>query len=180
METFTSIKDIITNPGYKEQRRKSIKNLPLNAIDPPIVNLISKINKLSCCFTLQCCYGHFLHKQQQNTHCCESLPILRVKSSIEYRIAYIAFCLEESILGKQLFKNLMDIPSIDPDYIQVGCAGWFWQRQINSYALQVEPKRFMEKDSCKLDYEEVVHVQKVRDAFFLKIDQVINDHVRNS
>lgn len=31
------------------------------------------------------------------------------------------------------------ITAIEPDYLQFGSADWFWERWLNSYALQVEP-----------------------------------------
>ncbi len=43
------------------------------------------------------------------------------------------------------FHDLRQIPAIDPEYIQFGCAEWFWEAQVNSYALQVEPMRHMTK-----------------------------------
>ena len=67
---------------------------------------------------------------------------------MEYKIAYIAFCIENSLLGRKLFESLKEITAIDPEYVQFCCAEWFWKRQINSYALQVEPDRLKRKDTA--------------------------------
>lgn len=84
---------------------------------------------------------------------------------MEYRIAYIAFCIENSDLGKLLFDTLKRIADIEPENIQFCCAEWFWKRQINSYELQVEPDRFKFEDKVILDYREALKIEEVRDEF---------------
>ncbi len=86
--------------------------------------------------------------------------------SATYRIAYVAVCLENSERGQALRQSLARIPAIDPDYIQFGSAGWFWERRVNSYALQVEPRAHMLKDEAILGPAEARHTQAVRDLFF--------------
>jgi hypothetical protein len=70
---------------------------------------------------------------------------------------------------------LRDIPSIEPEYIQFGCSEWFWERQVNSYALQVEPKDYMTKDRLTLDYWEALHIEKVRKKFFAQLRKLVQD-----
>ena len=68
---------------------------------------------------------------------------------------------------------------IDPENIQFCCAEWFWKRQINSYALQVEPERFKEKDRAILNYREALHIEKTRDEFFIELEKLLQQHRAN-
>ena len=174
METFRGIICLGPNLGYLEQRRKSLYRLDLASIDEPITGLIDSINQLSYCFTLQCCYGHFLHDHQSGPRNADALPESASNASVEYRIAYVALCLQNNRAGKRLFGELGRLPSIDPAYIQFGCAGWFWEQQVNSYVLQVEPKRFKTKDRIVVDYQEALHIQRVRDRFFSQLEEMIS------
>ena len=94
-------------------------------------------------------------------------------TTVEYRIAYVAVCIENSRLGKALLERLGKLPALDPAYIQFGCAEWFWTRQVNSYALQVEPQRFKEKDTCMVEYKEALHLEKIKQSFFIQLKQLI-------
>ena len=141
METFTESKELVENPHYQDQRQKSLAGLSDDMIDEPIIELINGFNKLPYCFTLQSCYGHFIYSGQNDPHYLEPLPMTDTIARVEYRIAYIAFCIDNSDLGRMLFDDLKGIADIDPENIQFCCAEWFWKRQVNSYALQVEPDR---------------------------------------
>ena len=173
METFTAPKEFIYNPRFGKQRQKSLSDLDLTIIDPPIFDIIKTFSMLPFCFTQQSCYGHFVYEFRQDPKNIEPLPAEAVNSKIEYRLAYIALCLQNNDQGKKLFQDLKQIPNIDPDYIQFGSADWFWKQQVNSYALQVEPKRFMTKDSIFISYEEALHIEKVRNEFFNEIKMII-------
>jgi hypothetical protein len=105
----------------------------------------------------------------------EPLPVKDTIAKVEYRIAYIAFCIENSRLGKQLFEALKKITTIDSETIQFCCAEWFWKRQVNSYALQVEPDRFKRKDMAKIDYKEALHLEKVRNEFFSRLYELLEN-----
>jgi hypothetical protein len=166
LKTFTVLKDFVWNPCFKQQRLNELRALSNDMIDPPIIHIIHALNKMSCCFTLQSCYGHFVFRGQKNSHCCAPLPPAEPSEEILFRVAYIAFCLENSRSGKDLFSRLKQIPLMEPDYIQFGCANWFWQKQVNSYVLQVEPRRFKDRDKAVLSYQEALHVEKTRDDFF--------------
>ena len=61
----------------------------------------------------------------------------------------------------------------DPDYVQLGSADWFWDRHVNSYALQVEPARFMCMDEAVLDHVEALRVQERRDRFFQDLAELL-------
>ncbi|MBW1858987.1 MAG: hypothetical protein JRI70_02665 [Deltaproteobacteria bacterium] len=70
-------------------------------------------------------------------------------------------------------EDLRAIPSIDPDYVQFGCAEWFWQRHVNTYALQVEPLRHKTKDKALIGFQEALHVEKIRNEFFDVLNQMV-------
>ena len=178
METFTDLKDFVDNPCFHDQRKKCLSHLDIESIDPPIVELISGLAKLDYCFTLQSCYGHFLYNSQKNPYNVDPLPVSSRISKVDYKIAYIALCLENNTQGRFLFQNLREIPLIDPEYIQFGCAEWFWERQVNSYALQVEPKDYMTKDRLSVEYWEALHLEKVRDKFFTRLTKLVRDLLR--
>jgi len=177
METFTTVKDFVPNPHYHEQREKCLRELDMNSIDPPLIDLIEGFLSLPYCFTLQSCHGHFLHGGQRNSKNNEPLPVSKGISKVEYRIAYLALCIQDNEAGRGLFNELSEIPDRDPAYIQFGCAEWFWERQVNSYALQVEPDRHKTKDSLLVGYQEALHLQKIRDVFFNELRKVIEKRV---
>ncbi|MDA8135703.1 MAG: hypothetical protein M0T82_13875 [Desulfobacteraceae bacterium] len=169
METFTEPKALVENPHYWEQRQKSLTGLSDGMIDGPIIELINAFNKLPYCFTLQSCYGHFIYNGRNDPHNLAPLPLTDTIARVEYRIAYIAFCIENSDLGKLLFDTLKRIADIEPENIQFCGAEWFWERQVNSYALQVEPDRFKFEDKAILDYREALKIEKVRNEFFVRL-----------
>ncbi|MCU0613569.1 MAG: hypothetical protein MUD09_00650 [Desulfobacterales bacterium] len=169
METFTETKPLLDNPHYQAQRQMCLAGLHDGMIDTPIIEVIHALNQLPYCFTLQCCYGHFVYAGQDDPHNLEPLPLTHTIASVEYRIAYIAVCIENSDLGRLLLDALKGIADIDPQNIQFGCAEWFWERQLNSYVLQVEPDRFKFQDKATLDYPEALKVEKVRNEFFVQL-----------
>ncbi len=174
METFTDLKEFAENPHYQMQRAKSLRNLSDEMIDRPIVDLINGFNNLPYCFTLQSCYGHFVYSGK-DSHNLDSLPATDAIKRVEYRIAYVALCIENSALGRDLLTALQEITVLNPENIQLGCAEWFWERQINSYTLQVEPGRFKYQDTAILDYPEALHIEKVRNRFFWGLDQLLQN-----
>ena len=173
METFTELKELVNNPDYQDQRQKSLAGLSDVMIDAPIIDLIRGLNRLPYCFTIQCCYGHFVTKAQTDPHNLEPLPMNHTIDSVEYRIAYICLCIENSDQGKDLLAALGETPAIDPQNIQFGCAEWFWERQVNSYVLQVQPERFKHKDNDILENREALHIQKIKSELFARLYEVI-------
>ena len=166
METFTAPKALAGNPHFLKQRKQALSGLGDAVIDAPIVELIDALNRLPHCFTLQCCYGHFVYTGQNDRHNMQPLPKRDVPEQVEYRIAYVCICVENSEPGKGLLELLRQTVMIDPDNIQFGSAEWFWDRQVNSYALQVEPERFRHQDTAVLDYREALHIEQVRNQVF--------------
>ena len=169
METYIELKELAENPRYYLHRQKSLCNLSDDMIDEPIIKHINGFNKLPYCFTLQSCYGHFVYNGQNDIHNLDPLPARDTIFKVEYRIAYIAFCIENSLLGREILESLKGMTTIDPEYVQFCCAEWFWKRQINSYALQVEPDRFKHKDTAIIDSNEALHIEKIRNEFFIRL-----------
>ena len=178
METFTKLKELVENPHYQVQRQKILCDLTDDMIDMPIIDLINDFNKLPYCFTLQSCYGHFVCNSQKDSHNFEPLPVKDTSAKLEYRIAYIAFCIENSPLGSGLFEASKEIPAIDPENVQFCCADWFWKRQVNSYVLQVEPDRFKRIDSAIVDFKEALHIEKIRNEFFIRLYELLENTMK--
>ena len=174
METFTEFKPLVKTPSFIQQREKALNQLDINNIDAPIKKIIKSFAKLPYCFTLQSCYGHFLYNDQKNPKNLEPLPDSNKISQVEYRIAYIALCIQNNQQGRMLLQKLKKIPLIDPDYVQFSCADWFWKQQVNSYALQVEPERYKTKDKITVDFQEALHIEKVRNEFFRKLKKIFD------
>ena len=173
METYTELKELAENLHYRIQRRECLYSLTDDMIDMPIIKIIKGFNKVPYCFTLQSCHGHFVYSGQKDPHNIEPLPVTDTITEVEYRVAYIAVCIENSASGRETIKSLKEITNIDPKNIQFCCAEWFWTRQINSYVLQVEPDRFKHKDQAILDYKEAVYIEKVRNDFFDQLDKLL-------
>lgn len=175
METFSQPKSLTENPYYMERRRNCLASLDYASLDTPIVKIVYGFNAQACCFTLQSCFGHFIHEGQTDTHNLSPLPTDKITSPIEYRIAYIALCIENSDAGRLLIEDLKQVSDTDPHNIQFGCAEWFWQRQVNSFVLQVEPNRFKYQDRAALDYEEALGIEIVRNKFFTRLNTLLRD-----
>ena len=171
METFAQPKGFVHNPRFRHDREQATAALTLDAIDAPIRDVISAFGALPHCYTLQSCYGHFLHAAQRDPHSLLSLPASDI-GTVEYRIAYIALCIEESKAGRRLRSLLHQVTEIDPAYIQFGSPDWFWEQHVNSYALQVEPERFKDRDVAIIEYGEALCVQQVRGRFFERLRKV--------
>ena len=105
METFTEVKPFADNPDFQTQRLKKLKNLEFSIIDKPIVDIIRYILGFDYCFTLQSCYGHFVHIHQKDRHNVAPLSTFNIPEEIEYRLAYVAICLDNNDKGKELFNS---------------------------------------------------------------------------
>ena len=125
METFIEPKELEENLQFKKQKRKTLRGLKDSMIDKPIIDVVIGFNKLPYCFTMQSCFGHFVYNTQRDPNNIEPLPITDTITTVEYRIAYIAFCVENSESGIRFIKALDEITSIDSAYIQFCSAEWF-------------------------------------------------------
>lgn len=174
METYNELRKLVDNPGFHEQKQSALREIVPGEIDRPIRDLVNACNRLPCCFTLQCCYGHFLFSGRADPHNLLSLPAEDCgPPEVEYRIAYLVLGLENSGPGKELIRELQEITRLDPQNIQFFCADWFWDRQLNSYALQVEPERFKDRDRAVLPIREARQIEKLRTVFFLRLESML-------
>jgi hypothetical protein len=177
METFASYRAFVHNKNFDQQRKEALKQLDESGIDPPIIDIVRGFSKLHYCFTLQSCFGHFTYPGNRDLFNCKPLPRADDIDWVKYRIAYLAVCIQESTPGKQLLDDLAGIPAIDPQYIQFGSPEWFWDRQPNAYALQVEPAKYMMQDICRIEYREALHVEQVRNEFFDRIRDLLQSRM---
>jgi hypothetical protein len=70
---------------------------------------------------------------------------------------------------------LKEVTAIDPENIQFCCAEWFWDRQVNSYALQVEPDRFKRQDRATVGLQEALKIEKIRNLFFVRLYELLEN-----
>lgn len=173
METFMAYREMVPNPAFEDQRRKALGSLTNVQIDPPIVEMVNTLNRLPFCFTLQSCYGHFLYAGCSDPQNCNALPASISGDRVEYRIAYVAFCLDRSPEGERFLDNIKTIVDIDPEYIQFGCAQWFWDQQVNSYVIQVVPDGFKYQDVASLMPPQALVVEKRRHQFYDWLDRLL-------
>lgn len=174
METFTTPREFVDDPRFAKRREHALRDLVMEAIDEPLRRLIADFASFPYCYTMQSCYGHFLYKGRQDQNNLDPLPRGLETETVDYRIAYIALCIERSEAGRGLYRDLREITAIDPAYIQFGSAGWFWRRHANSYALQVEPERYRDRDRIFVPLHEARRLETVRNAFFARIGEIVD------
>ena len=177
METYVKAKSLIENPDFNKHRKIALGELSFDAIDKPIVEIIQKITSISYCFTLQSCYGHFLYVGQKDPHNIEPVSLNARDQEVEYRIAYLAICVQNNSRGRKLLEDISKIQSIDQTNIQYGSAEWFWERQINSFVVQVEPEKFKWQDRCVVGYTEAIKLEEVRSLFWQEINGIADKHI---
>jgi hypothetical protein len=181
METFTPPRPFITHPDYRRDRERSLRNLSQeilkNAIDPPLLPLVRECVSIPHCFTLQCCYGHFVQRLAPNLE--NLVPVSSTREPvgpIHYRIAYLALCIENSRNGRSLYHDLAEMTGLDPAFIQFGSADWFWDRMPNTYCIQLEPERLKEEDSGLVSWEEALRIEGLRGPFFSVLGEIVHRH----
>lgn len=173
METFTPPRPLVDNPRFEEQRRAALARLENARLDPPLTALVAAFNRLGCCFTLQSCWGHFLYPGESDPRNLAPLPPPGKVESVEYRIAYLALCVDSAPGGRAVLNELRRVVRIDPGFIQFGSADWFWVRQVNSYALQLMPERFRNRDRARLELAEARDVERLRAPMFVRLEQLL-------
>ncbi len=173
METFCAAKPMISDSEFEERRQAAITRIDLRQIDTPLRPLIERIATLPYCFSLQCCWGHFVHDTQPDRHWIGPLEDVREDAAITYRLAYLAVCLKRDEPGMKLFHDLKGLTRIDPKYLQFGSADWFWKTQVNSYAVQVMPDRFKDSDTSEVEMEEALHLEKVKLQMFQRLGLLV-------
>lgn len=180
MQTFRKPKPFTDDPDYLQRRERALEELRISVIDPPIIKLVTVYNTLPYSFTLQSCYGHFLYAGQEDEHNIEPLPRSIGGGKVDYRIAYLAFCVENSEEGRGLQKEIEGLTRIDPLNIQLGSAGWIWKDIPNLYAIQVEPDRYKSRDRAYLDFDEALLIERVRNEFFEGLEEIVSRRAEES
>jgi hypothetical protein len=181
METFTPPRPFITHQDYRRDRERTLQNLSQeilkNAIDPPLLPLVQECISIPHCFTLQCCYGHFVHRLAPDLE--NLVPISSIREPvgpIRYRIAYLVLCIENSRNGRSLYHDLAGMTEMDLMFIQFGSADWFWDQMPNTYCIQLEPERLKEEDSGLVSWEEALRIEELRTPFFAELVNIMHRH----
>jgi hypothetical protein len=179
METYTEARKLVSNPSYDSDRRTALEELESElmkgSIDEPILDVMKRFACMPYCYSLQSCFGHFMRESRvddRNTR--RVADVGNAVPALHYRIAYIALCIQDSVLGRSLLGELRAIPDIDPDYIQFGSADWFWNIHVNSYVLQVSPHRNACQDHFDVSIEEALRIEDTRDRFFARLREVLS------
>jgi hypothetical protein len=185
METFAGPKRFVDNPEYEQNRLVALGTLrsliSTGRIDPPLVELITLFSRVSHCYTIQSCFGHFVHALEPDKHTLARLtPYRGMVRTVQYRIAYIAFVLETSENGFMLYRDLRALALKNPGYIQFGSAGWFWGQSVNTYQIQVAPEQEKEKDSFWVTYDKALLLEEMRDMLICKLVTIAGTHIRLS
>lgn len=124
METYTPPKPFEEYPGFKAERQRVLNSLDKTQIDKPIAGLIEDLNTLPYLFSLQCCYGHFLATDGEEIF---EFDVGNSNSKVEYRLAYLAFCIENSLAGKIFAQQLEEISlAVGWGMVQFCSAQWLW------------------------------------------------------
>lgn len=178
MDTFMAARALVPFPGYAQERERALDAIVWGDLDAPVVDVVRAFNDLPYLFTLQCCHGHFLTHPGQDEHDLAPLPAGH-SGAVRYRIAYVAFCVQDCDSGSAFLERTSRLPAlVDPDYVQFGCAGWFWEQWVDSYVLQVEPAAHRYRDQTALAAGEALQTQRARDRFFEELRQVLADERR--
>ena len=179
METFTKEMPLVPNPNFDSDRRRALESLRTEiskgSIDEPTMETIEQFAALPCVYTLQSCYGHFMTEQRvedRNTR--HVSDFVHATTKLHYRIAYIAFCIENSARGRNLLEGLKSVADADPEFIQFGCAEWFWNQCVNSYVLQVSPQKNAHEDHFEVNIGDALSIERVRDKFFKQLREVLS------
>ena len=172
METFAAPREFAEHESYSRDRDRVMSALDPASIDAPIRDVVRGFAQLPHCFTLQSCFGHFTWDGQSNPRSMDPVPARNV-GLVRYQIAYLALCIERSPAGARLRESLAEVETLDAGYVQFGSPGWFWEQYPNSYALQVEPERFQLQDRAAVPHDEALHVQSVRNRFFVSLREIL-------
>ncbi|MBN2312427.1 MAG: hypothetical protein JXM79_00770 [Sedimentisphaerales bacterium] len=168
METFTTARPLVEHPDFTVQKELALSSLDIHSLDEPVRDVVTALNDMSFCFTIQSCFGHFVFKNKEPTNL-EPLPPTEIEGAIEYRIAYVALCVQKCEPAARFLDELSRIQQIDPKYIQYGSADWFWDRHVNSYVIQVESERDMDKDTARINYQEARYIEELKRDVIVRI-----------
>ncbi len=174
METFTKFRPLVANPDFARQRSEALASLDLTQVDEPLRELVAALNGRDDCFTLQCCWGHFLPPGAEDERSLTAPPP-RGKGELEYRVAYVALALRDD--AGEWLETLRGLRDAEPRFVQFGCAEWFWERQVDSYVLQVGLKKYRRRDRMTLDGKQARLISHARTRLFRELATVTRGEV---
>ncbi|HII99788.1 MAG TPA: hypothetical protein HA272_11185 [Methanoregula sp.] len=184
METFTPPRPFVPHVGYQQDRDRSLRGLEQEirngTIDPPILPLVKECIPITHCFTVQCCYGHFVHQLEPDPE--NLIPVTHYRDRkeeiepIRYRIAYLALCIEDIPAGHTMYADLQEMADRNPVFIQFGSADWFSERMPNTYCIQLEPERMKTEDSGLVTWEEASRIEELKMPFFTNVTEILLRH----
>jgi len=172
METYTKARPFVDNPDFDVQRMAALVGLGQADLDEPLRPLVAQLNQLPYLFTLQCCYGHFVQPGEPDRHTLEPPPA-RGRVELEYRIAYLALCLRDDDQGRAFLEAFRGLRDVERMLVQVGSADWFWQRQVNSYVIQVSPRKHKRQDTMTLDGKQARKIAQVRVKLWRELAEMV-------
>lgn len=142
MGTLTKEKPFVLSPEYDPTSWKALEELSVEILKGPIDKPTTNVVEQSSCVphrnSLRRRHSHFAIEQSADDRSMVRVADKDVKGArLHYRIASMAFCSENSVRGRDMPKELRAVATVDPEYIQFGCARWFRERRLDSYVLQV-------------------------------------------
>jgi hypothetical protein len=181
VETYTGPRPLVDDPSYDDRREKALRGLGAaissGLIDEPILDVVKLFSRLPHCYTIQSCCGHFVSESRADERDLERVADLGdTVVDLHYRIAYMAFCVQNSPRGRLLLERLRTVADIDHDYVQFGSSDWFWKTCPNTYVLQVSPRRFAQRDSFDVSKEEALHIERTKDRFFDRLRGISSEN----
>jgi hypothetical protein len=176
VQTFTEPRQLEANPHFAAQRIAALAGLASATLDRPLVTLVQGFADLPWCFPMQSCCGHFVFLEGQDRRNLDRLPpTASAPARVLYRLAYLVLALDDGPEGQALLRQLRAVPAIAPDLVQFGSADWFWERQLNTFVLQVQPWRHRQVDSVLLTHDEAQEIEQTRDWFFMRLGEVLRE-----
>jgi hypothetical protein len=139
--------------------------------------MIQECRLIPHCFTLQCCFGHFVYDGEPDI---ENLVLpSSYKGTVDdvlYRLAYLAVCIQDSPRGREQYADLAALADVKPDYIQFGSADWFWDQTVNTYCIQLESDRLKNKDNGMISRAEALIIEEIRPILFNRLAAIIRKY----
>lgn len=171
------------NQGYEKNRFAALETLrnliARGRIDPPLVELHELFSRVPHGYTIQSCFGHFVHEWEPDEDTTASLaPYNGMVQTVFYRIAIIAFVLEKSKKESMLCHDNRTLTVKCPEYIQFGSAGWFWVLSVKSCQIQVAPEQEKQIDCFWVTYKEALLLENFRDVLIRELAATTGIHIR--
>jgi len=174
MDTYCQARRLAVDPGYGARRRKALAALDHKTLDPPMAPLVAAFNRLPYCYTLQCCHGHVVVPGQGPPEHWQRLPVGAPPARALYQLAYVAMVVRNDPAGLNLLRGLALVAARALDFMQMGSAEWFWEDQgeVNSYILQVSPRRCQDQDRFEMPRSEAREWLAAREKFMAGLEEL--------